>query len=236
MQEFVHVTQGCGGGRKDLPSSKGLESFWQYHDESKDYHDKEDHAWWIQALSSYHHTLGTHVSWFFSGYFTHHFRAFKNPSFFHGHLGSKVIIILLPLLMEEILRHNGINYQPQLVTLPETNIAHEIPIFPGKYHQNGGFFMAISVSGSVSPDVGTINSIILESSETSFLLQTPSLYFAGRKRRRMKARRNHDFSIWHHGIFETERWALKEHKRSYQKLWLSTPYEWPKIDICKYEL
>ena len=27
-------------------------------------------------------------------------------------------------------------------TLPETNIAHENPIFPGKYHQNGGFSMA----------------------------------------------------------------------------------------------
>ena len=186
---------------------KRIGIFWQYHDECKDYHDKEDHAWWIQALSSYHHTLGTHVSWFFSGYFTHHFRAFKQPSVFHGHLGSKVIIILLPLLMEEILHHNGINYQPQLVTLPETNIAHENPhlIFPGKYHQTGGFSMPTLVSGSISPDVGTINSIILESSETSCLLQTQSLYFAGRKRRQMKARRNHDFSIWHHGMFETAR-------------------------------
>ena len=35
-------------------------------------------------------------------------------------------------------------------TLPETNIAHENPIFPGKYHQNGGFSMAMLVSGSVS--------------------------------------------------------------------------------------
>ena len=34
-------------------------------------------------------------------------------------------------------------------TLPETNIAHENPIFPGKYHQNGGFSMAMLVSGSV---------------------------------------------------------------------------------------
>ena len=32
---------------------------------------------------------------------------------------------------------------------PETNIAHENPIFPGKYHQNGGFSMAMLVSGSV---------------------------------------------------------------------------------------
>ena len=35
------------------------------------------------------------------------------------------------------------------LTLPETNIAHENPIFPGKYHQNGGFSMAMLVSGSV---------------------------------------------------------------------------------------
>ena len=35
-------------------------------------------------------------------------------------------------------------------TLPETNIAHENPIFPGKYHQNCGFSMAMLVSGSVS--------------------------------------------------------------------------------------
>ena len=34
-------------------------------------------------------------------------------------------------------------------TLPETNIAHENPIIPGKYHQNGGFSMAMLVSGSV---------------------------------------------------------------------------------------
>ena len=38
------------------------------------------------------------------------------------------------LLLEEIL---------------ETNIAHENPIFPGKYHQNGGFSMAMLVLGSV---------------------------------------------------------------------------------------
>ncbi len=34
-------------------------------------------------------------------------------------------------------------------TLPETNIARENPIFPCKYHQNGGFSMAILVSGRV---------------------------------------------------------------------------------------
>ena len=37
-----------------------------------------------------------------------------------------------------------------LFTLPETNIAHENPIFPGKYHQNGGFSMAMLVWGSVT--------------------------------------------------------------------------------------
>ena len=36
-----------------------------------------------------------------------------------------------------------------IYTLPETSIAHENPIFPGKYHQNGGFSMAMLVSGSV---------------------------------------------------------------------------------------
>ena len=35
-------------------------------------------------------------------------------------------------------------------TLPETNIAHENLIFPGKYHQNGGFSMAMLVYRSVS--------------------------------------------------------------------------------------
>ncbi len=40
------------------------------------------------------------------------------------------------------------------IPLPETNIAHENPIFPGKYHQNGGFSMAMLVSGSVfSPSI-----------------------------------------------------------------------------------
>ena len=38
-----------------------------------------------------------------------------------------------------------------LRTLPETNIAHENPIFPCKYHQNGGFSMAMLVSGRVIP-------------------------------------------------------------------------------------
>ena len=37
----------------------------------------------------------------------------------------------------------------KVLLLPETNIAHENPIFPGKYHQNGGFSMAMLVSESV---------------------------------------------------------------------------------------
>ena len=36
-----------------------------------------------------------------------------------------------------------------LLIIPETNIAHENPMFPDKYHQNGGFSMAMLVSGSV---------------------------------------------------------------------------------------
>ena len=39
----------------------------------------------------------------------------------------------------------GLEDQIILYTLPETNIAHENPIFPGKYHQNGGFSMAMLV-------------------------------------------------------------------------------------------
>ena len=39
----------------------------------------------------------------------------------------------------------------QQITLPETNIAHENSIFPGKYHQNGGFSMAMLVYRRVKP-------------------------------------------------------------------------------------
>ena len=35
-------------------------------------------------------------------------------------------------------------------TLPETNTVHENPIFPDKYHQNGGFSMAMLVYRSVA--------------------------------------------------------------------------------------
>ena len=52
--------------------------------------------------------------------------------------------------------------------LPETNIAHENPIFPCKYHQNGGFSMAMLVSGRVQP-------FLLEGAGTPFfLLAAPS--------------------------------------------------------------
>ena len=37
------------------------------------------------------------------------------------------------------------HWKTSRTTLPETNIAHENPIFPGKYHQNGGFSMAMLV-------------------------------------------------------------------------------------------
>ncbi len=42
------------------------------------------------------------------------------------------------------------------VTLPETNIAHENPIFPGKYHQNDGFSMAMLVYRSVNKIQGPL--------------------------------------------------------------------------------
>ena len=35
------------------------------------------------------------------------------------------------------------------ITLPETNVAHENLSFPSKYHQNGGFSMAMLVYRSV---------------------------------------------------------------------------------------
>ena len=40
-------------------------------------------------------------------------------------------------------------FNHQLPSLKLTAKAHENPIFPGKYHQNGGFSMAMLVSGSV---------------------------------------------------------------------------------------
>ena len=36
---------------------------------------------------------------------------------------------------------NWVKFGSMVSTLPETNIANENPIFPGKYHQNGGFSM-----------------------------------------------------------------------------------------------
>ena len=58
--------------------------------------------------------------------------------------------ILIPSQISPWTKKNGRNWKPTgSTTLPETNIAHENPIFPGKYHQNGGFSMAMLVSGSV---------------------------------------------------------------------------------------
>ena len=39
-------------------------------------------------------------------------------------------------------------------TLPETNIAHENPMFPCKYHQKGGCSMAMLVLGRVPKKMG----------------------------------------------------------------------------------
>ena len=47
-------------------------------------------------------------------------------------------------------------------TLPETNIAHENPIFPGKYHQNGGFSWAMLVLGRVKKNKSPPHTINLK--------------------------------------------------------------------------
>ncbi len=76
--------------------------------------------------------------------------------------GSHVIYIPLPLCLS--LQRPWTQFpkkNPELIlgcmaqskiaqcTLPETNIAHENPIFPGKSHQNGGFSMAMLVYRTV---------------------------------------------------------------------------------------
>ena len=43
----------------------------------------------------------------------------------------------------------NVTKSPNVNTLPETNIAHEILIFPSKYHQNGEFSMAMFFSWRV---------------------------------------------------------------------------------------
>ena len=57
---------------------------------------------------------------------------------------NPVFLVLKNTLMTFFKSINCFEY-----TLPETNIAHENPIFPGKYHQNGGFSMAMLVYRSV---------------------------------------------------------------------------------------
>ena len=47
------------------------------------------------------------------------------------------------------------NKTPESTTLPETNIAHENHIFLGKYHQNGGFSMAMLVYRRVTAGTPT---------------------------------------------------------------------------------
>ena len=49
-----------------------------------------------------------------------------------------------PLILSQCNSPN-FNFGDFKKTLPETNIARENPIFPGKYHQNGGFPMAMLV-------------------------------------------------------------------------------------------
>ena len=69
---------------------------------------------------------------------------------------SQIIIlrILRTLCYNDALRPTQQQWIFVQVTLPETNIAHENPIFPGKYHQNGGFSMAMLVYRSVIGMIG----------------------------------------------------------------------------------
>ena len=67
----------------------------------------------------------------------------------------------LSVSLSSALEHNFQEKIPELIlgcmaqskiaqcTLPETNLAHENPIFPGKSHQNGGFSMAMLVYRTV---------------------------------------------------------------------------------------
>ena len=69
-------------------------------------------------------------------------KALKTNTFTH-HLLSKLIVVgPVAIQVVEVLQF----------ALPETNIAYENPIFPSKYQQNGGFSMAMLVSGRVFLD------------------------------------------------------------------------------------
>ena len=57
---------------------------------------------------------------------------------------SRRIGVVHPLILSQCNSPN-FNFREFKNTLPETNIARENPIFPGKYHQNGGFPMAMLV-------------------------------------------------------------------------------------------
>ena len=59
------------------------------------------------------------------------------------------LVVLFLIYFVTLSTFNWVITPSNILTLPETNIAHENPIFPGKYHQNGGFSMAMLVSGSV---------------------------------------------------------------------------------------
>ena len=52
------------------------------------------------------------------------------------------------VFVEDLLDQTGV-LAKITATLPETNSSPmKIPIFPGKYHQNGGFSSQLSVDGS----------------------------------------------------------------------------------------
>ncbi len=66
------------------------------------------------------------------------------------HGATNDIQLVLPIFAFNLKYHWSIFKLDFLTnTLPETNIAHENLIFPGKYHQNGGFSMAMLVYRSV---------------------------------------------------------------------------------------
>ena len=71
-----------------------------------------------------------------------------------GHFGARS-----PRYLNET-QEKGWKSSLKLLTLPETNIAHENPIFPG---ENGGFSMAMLVSGRVVIQVHLISQLVSRS-------------------------------------------------------------------------
>ena len=73
---------------------------------------------------------------------------FLGVFFLSDHFRGSVEVTFIQMIVRWVT--NGSWGRVFFFTLPETNIARENPIFPCKYHQNGGFSMAMLVSGRVS--------------------------------------------------------------------------------------